>query len=98
MALPAIVGGIVTAVQFLNSLVGEAWTRYFLILAGLFAIGFLENLTGAYILEGTISWVVANVFNIPGFMFPVYYGISSLLILAAIMPLITYLVKATVFG
>jgi len=82
------------AISFLNSIVGEAWTRYFILLAGLTADTAIGNLTGMYPLEGLLSFVVANVFGIAGFAFPVYYGVSSLLITAAILPLVFFLIKS----
>jgi hypothetical protein len=93
----AAVGAIVTLIQFLNSLVGEAWTRYFILLAGLSAVNAIENVAGIYAVEGLLSYVVANVFGVQGFAIPVYYGVSSLVILTATLPFVFYLLKHTVF-
>lgn len=96
----SIVATIFGAVSYGSSLVGEGWTRYFLLLAGLLVnnvIGgltaLLPNYNGLYIIEGVIGFVVANVFQIQGFFFPIYYGVSSLTVLFVIMPLVFFLIK-----
>lgn len=91
--ITAAVGAVVTGVGFLNSLVGEGWTRYFLLLAGLVGSNVIGGFTGIYPLESVIGFVVANVFQIQGFVLPVYAGLSSLLMIAIIMPFVILLFK-----
>ena len=92
MALP-VVAGILTAVKWLDAVVGEAWTRYFLLLAGLVGLNVFQGLTGVFFVEGTIGYVVSTIFGLEGFAIPVYYGISSLVIIFATMPFILFLVN-----
>lgn len=87
------IGAILTGVSFLNAIVGEAWTRYFILLAGLSANNLLGNFSGVFIIESLISFVIINVFGVQEFGFPVYYGVSSLLILFATMPFIAFVVR-----
>ena len=86
-AVSGVVGAVFGALTYANSLVGEGWTRYFVILGGLFVDNQVGNFTGIYALEGLISSVVINVFGIPNFVFPVHYGVSSLLIIAIMAPI-----------
>lgn len=88
-----ILGGIVGSISFLNSVVGEAWTRYFLILGGLVVNNAIGLATGLYAIEALFSLVISNVFGLVGFTFPVYYGVSSLLLLFVMMPLLFFLIK-----
>ena len=93
----AVLESIFALISFSNSLIGEAWTRYFILLAGLTADSTIGALVGIYPLEGLLGFVIATVFGVKGFLFPVYYGVSSLLILAAIMPFAMYLLKIAAF-
>ena len=88
----SIITGIVGAVSYTSSIIGEGWTRYFILLAGLFADNVLGNFTGMYAMEGLIAWVISNVFGIPGFGFPVYYGLSSLLVIFVIAPFVIFFI------
>ena len=86
----AAIGG---ALAYMNSIVGEGWTRYFVLLGGLFVDNVIGEFTVIYAMEGLISWVVSNVFGIQGFAFPVYYGLSSLLVIFVIAPFVIFFVK-----
>ena len=92
MALPAILAGLGSVYTTVQSMIGEAWTRYFLLLAGLAINNFIGNISGIYALEGLLSFVISSVFGLKGFIFPIYYGISSLLLIVAFMPLILYII------
>lgn len=89
----SVIAGIAGAVSYANSIVGEGWTRYFILIGGLFVDNQIGNFTGLYAMEGLIAWVVTNVFGIQGFVFPVYFGLSSLLVIFVIAPLVIFLVK-----
>ena len=91
--LEGVVGGIVTAVSFLNSMVGEAWTRYLILLAGLSISNVTGVTTGVYPIEAALGFIIANVFQIQGFAFPIYGGLSSLLMIAMVMPFVVMLFK-----
>ena len=87
-----LVGALLSISSWLNSLVGENWTRYFILVGGLSGVNAIENIAGVYALEGLISQVVSSVFGVQGFIIPVYSGVSSLVILAATAPLIFFLI------
>lgn len=93
VTIGGIVAGILTTLGYVNSLAGEAWTRYFILLAGLSIDNVVGEFTGLYALETILGFVIANVFGVAGFFFPIYYGVSSLLILAVIMPLVFFLIR-----
>lgn len=92
-AVTGVVSAILGAVAYINSLVGEGWTRYFIIIAGLFADNMIGEFTGFYALEGTISWVIINAFGIPDFTFPIFNGVSSLLVIAIMAPMFIWIMK-----
>lgn len=93
MVVAEIAGAIFTVVSWINSLVGEGWSRYFILLLGLVTLNVVGNFTGLYLLEGAIGIVVSTAFGVQGFFIPIYYGVSSLLILAASAPFIFLLIK-----
>lgn len=89
----SLLAGLFAGIKALDGIVGEYWTRYFLINAALLGSNFFGDLTGIYPLEGLISFVIS--FFVSGFVFPIYYGISSLLIISMSMPVILYLIHTT---
>ncbi len=97
MVVLSIAAGIVSAITgaltYLNAMVGEGWTRYFILIGGLFVDNQIGNFTGLYAVEGIISAVIINVFGVQGFSFPVYSGLSSLLLIFVIAPIVLYIFK-----
>ena len=92
------VGSVLTAISYVNSLVGEGWTRYFIIIGGFSADNVVGTFTGVFVLESLLSFVISSVFRIDGFNIPIIEGVSSLLIIATIAPLIFYLIRSTLIG
>lgn len=92
----AVVAGAVSAVlgalAYTNSLVGEGWTRYFILLAGLSANQVVGDFTGVRVMEGLISSVVSWIFGFQ-IVFPQMGNISSLTVLFVIAPLIFFTLK-----
>ena len=93
LTVGSIIASVVGAVSYTSSIIGEGWTRYFILLAGLFADNMVGNISGFYAMEGLISWVISNVFGIQGFAFPVYSGLSSLLVIFVIAPFVIFFFK-----
>ena len=93
VAVTGAVSAILGALAYINSLVGEGWTRYFIIIAGLFADNVIGEFTGFYALEGIISWVIINAFGITNFTFPVFNGVSSLLVIAIMAPMFIWIMN-----
>lgn len=84
---------ILGALSYINSLVSEPWTRYFIIMLGLVADNAVGNYTGIYVLEGLITLVVTTFFW-QGFYIPVIYGVSLLLVFTAFYPLLFHAITA----
>ena len=77
-----------------SAIISESWLRYFVLLTILAADSAIGNFFGGtYPLTDLLSFAIANVLGIQGFAFPTYFGVSSLLILMATMPVIIFLVK-----
>jgi len=86
------------AVSYVQSLIGEGWIRYFILIAGIAADNAVGNFTGFYVLETILSFVINSVFGLQGFGFPVYYGVSSLLMIVVMAPVILMLSKDLLTG
>lgn len=95
MAVPAIIGGLGAVYTTIQGLIGENWTRYILLLAGLGADNVIGTFSGVYLIEGLFSYVISGVFGIEGFIFPIFYGVSSFLLIFVFFPLILYLIPQT---
>jgi hypothetical protein len=89
----AVAGTIASTIAFVQSLAGEAWTRYFIILAALGFDTFIGNLVGLFPLESVLEFVAQNLFGIAEFTFPIFYGVSSLFLITAVMPVAFFLLK-----
>ena len=96
--LAAVLGALGGALAYITSLVGEGWTRYFILLAGLFVDNQIGNFTGLYAMEGLISFIISNIFGIQGFFFPIYYGLSSLLLIFVLAPILLFLFGTAIKG
>ena len=98
MAEPITVLGSVIAgsLAFIQSIAGEAWTRYFIILAALGLDSVIGAFSGFYILESIIGFVISNLLGLQDFIFPVYYGVSSLFLLTVIMPFAFFILKMAI--
>jgi len=93
-AITAITGAVGGAITLLQALASEPWTRYFVIVGALGINQLIGTIIGAFPLEILLTQVIGLFIN--GFVFPVYYGVSSLLVIAVIMPVIFYLIKTTI--
>lgn len=82
-----------SAAAYAFALVQEPWTRYIIINVGTFGSSLVGSLTGVFPLESLLSFLVSNIFQVQGFAFPVYYGISSLLVITVTYPLILWLAR-----
>lgn len=83
--------------EITSAIISEAWLRYFVLVAAFSADSAIGSLSGGtYPITDFLSWVIASVFQIQGFVFPVYYGVSSLLIIIAGFPILSYLIKTTI--
>ncbi len=86
--------GIIAILTGLQQLIAEGWTRFFVIVG---SVSLLDNvlggIAGVYPLKSLIETVMH--IWIPDFFFPVYYGVSTLLIVVVVMPFALFLFKST---
>jgi len=81
-----------SALATMNAMIGEGYTRYFILVGGVALNNVAGDFTGIFLIEGLFESVIEAVTGIP-LKFPVFYGISSLLITVVLMPVLIYLFR-----
>lgn len=86
--------GVLEIITGIEQLAAEGWTRYFMIIGG---VALLDNiaggLVGIYPLKSLIETII-HLF-VPEFYFPVFFGVSSLLIFVVCVPIFLFLINAS---
>lgn len=89
LSLGAIFSVLSGSFAFISSLLGEAWARYFFILAGMFLFTGLESLTGFGAISSVVNFVVINVFGVANFFVTDF----QLTIIVAMLPVIFFMLR-----
>lgn len=94
MVVAEIIAGTSGIISFVQGLIAEGWTRFFILII---AIATIDNVIGSYAgiypLKSSFETIIHII--VPDFYFPIYYGVSTLLMMVVLVPFAVFMFKAS---
>lgn len=86
--------GFLEIIVGIEQLIAEGWTRFFVIIA---SVALIDNISGGLINVYPLKSLIETVIHIwiSEFYFPVYFGVSTLLITVVVIPFAIFLFKSS---